>query len=48
MVAALGLEGAKERAAQHAKRATELAERLGAVEGDLLYDLPQALLARKA
>jgi farnesyl diphosphate synthase len=48
MVAALGLEGAKERAAEHAKRATELAERLGAVEGDLLYDLPQALLARKA
>lgn len=48
MVAALGLEGARSLAAEQARRATDLAARMGAVEGDLLHDLPEVLLARKS
>ena len=48
MVAALGLEGAAALAAEQARRATALAERMGASEGELLHDLPEVLLARKS
>jgi farnesyl diphosphate synthase len=48
LVAALGLEGAREAAALHAKRARDLAAALGASEGELLHDLPEVLLGRRA
>ena len=48
LVAALGLDGARQLAALHAKHARDLALALGAAEGDLLHDLPETLLGRRA
>jgi len=48
VVAALGLEGARERAKELAREARKAAEALGAVKGDLAYDLVSHLLARRA
>lgn len=48
LVAALGLDGAKQRAKELAKEARAAAEGLGAVKGDLAYDLVTHLLQRRA
>lgn len=48
LVAALGLDGARLRAKELAAEARQRAEALGAVKGDLAYDLVAHLLARRA
>lgn len=48
LVAALGLDGARLRARELAAEARQRAEALGAVKGDLAYDLVAHLLARRA
>jgi geranylgeranyl pyrophosphate synthase len=48
LVAALGLEGARGRAKELARAARTAAEGLGAVKGDLAYDLVSHLLHRRA
>jgi len=48
LVAALGLDGARQRAKELAAEARRAAEGLGCVKGDLAYDLVDRLLARRA
>ncbi len=48
LVAALGLDGARQRAKELAGEARRAAEGLGCVRGDLAYDLVDRLLARRA
>lgn len=48
LVAALGLDGARQRAKELAAEARRAAEGLGCVRGDLAYDLVDRLLARRA